>query len=130
MSKPVNALIVDDEPHVRLYLKLLLGELGVRKFWEAADGEAAFESVGLHRPELVLLDLNLPRLDGLTVLRRMAESYPEIPVIVATSQNNLQTVVECQKLGAIGYVLKQSPRDELRRHLALAIDGLGEVETV
>lgn len=130
MPKPVNALIVDDEPHVRVYLKLVLGELGVREFWEAADGEAALELVARQRPELVVLDLNLPRLGGLAVMRRMAESYPEIPVIVATSQNNLQTVVECQKLGALAYVLKQSPRAELRRNLALAIDGLGDVETV
>ena len=130
MSKPVNALIVDDEPQLRVYWKLVLGELGVREFWEAADGEAALESVALHRPELVLLNLNLPRLDGLAVLRRMAEIYPEIPVIVATSQNNLQTVVECRKSGALAYVLKQSPRDELRRNLALAIEDLGDVEIV
>lgn len=130
MPKPVNALIVDDKPHVRVYLKLVLGELGVREFWEAADGETAVELVVQHRPELVVLDLNLPRFNGLAVLRRMAEIYPEIPVIVATSQNNLQTVAECQKLGAVASVLKQSPRAELRRNLALAIEGLGDVEFV
>ncbi len=128
MARPKNALIIDDESHVRVYLKLVLGELGIEEFWEAADGETALDIVALQRPDLVLLDLNLPRLDGMGALRRLRESHPLTPVIIVTSQNSASTVLACQKLGAIGYVLKQSPRAQLLSNLSEAIDSLSDSE--
>jgi two-component system chemotaxis response regulator CheY len=125
---PTSALIVDDEPHVRVYLRLLLVELGVRTFWEAGDGRTALTAVAEHSPELVVLDLNLPLLGGLDVLRQLTETRPEIPVIVVSSQTAASTVVECQRQGAVGYVLKHSPRNVALAALREALDGLGEGE--
>jgi DNA-binding NarL/FixJ family response regulator len=115
---------------VRVYLKLVPGGRRVQEFWKPADGYAALELVARHRPKWVLLDLNLPCFDGLAVFRRLAEVYPNIPVIVVASQSDRQTVVECQNSGALADVLKQSPRVGMRRDLALAIETPGDVEIV
>ena len=112
MPRPTNALIVDDEAHVRAYLRLLLKEAGIESVWEAADGAQALVMVGEHRPELVLLDVNLPMMNGLEVLRHLTAEYPHLPVIMVTSQSAMKTVLESAKLGATAYILKHSPRAE------------------
>ncbi len=118
---PTSALIVDDEAHVRKFLKLVLGELGIAEIWEAANGEEALELVARHEPELMLLDLNMPVMDGMTVLRKVSRDYPEIPVVIVTGENSSSIVIECGRLGAVGYVLKTSPRAELIKNLSEAI---------
>lgn len=122
MPRPKNALIVDDEPHVRVFLRLLLRELGIAKVWEAADGAQALEMVGQHQPQLVLLDINLPVMTGLQVLEKLAAAQPGTPVVIVSSHNALKTVLECRKLGAFAYVLKHSPKDEALKALREALD--------
>ena len=129
MAAPTSALIVDDEPHVRVYLRLLLGELGVQTFWEVGDGPSALTAVAEHAPELVVLDLNLPLMGGLEVLQNLSETRPEMPVVVVSSQTGSSTVVECQRRGAAGYVLKHSPRTVALAAFREVLDGLGEDET-
>jgi two-component system, chemotaxis family, chemotaxis protein CheY len=109
---PANALVVDDEPHVRAFLKLLLKELGIPARWEAADGETALKIVAEHSPELVLLDVNMPVMDGLQVLARIKEINPEVPVIIVTSRSAITTVNDAVRLGASGYLLKHSPKEQ------------------
>ncbi len=124
MPRPTNALVVDDEPHVRTFLRLVLKELGIEVKWEAANGAEALDVLQGHSPELVLLDLNMPLLGGLGVLERLQQLRPGTPAIIVTSQNALQTVQDVARLGAVGYVLKQSPRDVMLRELRDALDGL------
>lgn len=126
MAGPTSALIVDDEPHVRVYLRLLLAELGVETFWEAGDGQQALAAVAEHGPDLVVLDLNLPVMGGMEVLQHLSETNPDVPVIVVSSQTTATTVVECQKRGAIGYVLKHSPRAVALAALREALQNWGE----
>jgi len=128
MARPTSALIVDDEPHVRVFLRLLLQELGIQKIWEAKDGTEALALTAQHRPELVLLDMNLPVLNGLEVLTQLAAAQPELPVIVVSSQNAMKTVLECRKLGAIAYVLKHASKNEALSMLGAALDGLEDEE--
>ena len=122
MPRPTNALIVDDEPHVRVFLRLLLKEVGIETVWEAADGAQALAQARLHPPELVLLDINLPVMSGLEVLKHLGEMLQGVPVIMVTSQGAMKTVLECVKLGARAYILKQSPKAEAVRMLREALD--------
>ena len=126
MSRPRNALIVDDEPHVRTFLRLILRELGIDTTWEAPDGGQALALIAAHRPELVLLDLNMPVLGGLDVLRQIEAAQPGTPVIIVSSQSATKGVLEAARLGAIGYVLKQRPKDEI---VATIRDALNALET-
>ena len=126
MARPTNALIVEDEVHVRVFLRLLLKEVGIETVWEAGDGAQGLALAGQHRPELVLLDVNLPIMNGLEVLEHLAAENPDMPVIMVTSQSAMKTVLESVKLGAIAYILKHSPKAEAVRMLREAIDGLAD----
>ena len=117
MFRPANALIVDDEAHVRTFLRLILKELGIETTWEARDGAQAVAMVSAHHPELVLLDLNMPILGGMEVLQQIQRLQPGVPVIIVTSLSAMQTVQQAAQLGAIGYVLKQSPKNEIMQSL-------------
>ena len=128
MPRPTNALIVDDEAHVRVFLRMLLREVGIENVWEAGDGSAAIAMADAHNPELVLLDVNLPMTSGLEVLARLAADHPGMPVIMVTSQSAMKTVLEAAKQGAIAYILKHSPKAETLRMLREAIDGLEDDE--
>lgn len=111
MPRPTTALIVDDQAHVRVFARLLLREVGIDTVWEAADGTAALELLQQHEPQLVLLDVNLPRMSGLEVLAELHEAGWSTPVVMLTSENAGKTVQEAARLGARGYILKHSPRD-------------------
>lgn len=124
MPRPTNALIVDDEPHVRTFLRLVLKELGIEQTWEAGDGAQALAEIEQHRPDLVLLDVNMPVIDGLEVLKRTKQLHPDLPVIVVTSESALKTVREAVRLGASSYVLKHRPKNEVVQALGGALDAL------
>lgn len=129
MPRPKNALIVDDEPHVRAFLRLLLKEAGVEKTWEAGDGGQALEKINEHDPELVLLDMNMPVMTGLEVLAQIQEVRPELPVIVVSSENAIKTVQEAVRLGAVAYILKHSAKSEVIKTMRAAFDAIeaGEI---
>jgi DNA-binding NarL/FixJ family response regulator len=127
MPRPVNALIVDDEAHVRVLLGALLKQLGVRTTWEAADGTAGMTQVGLHNPEVVLLDINLPEINGLDVLAKLKAEYPKLPVIVVSAQTTVRTLNKARELGADGYVVKYAAKSEVLQTLSEALDKIGGV---
>lgn len=124
MPRPNTALIIDDEAHVRAYFSEILKGLNVVTPWEATDGQQGLSLALQHRPGLVLLEINLPVLGGIEVLERLQAEAPEVPVVVVTSQNLLQTVRDAQRLGAVAYLLKHSPREELIASLSDALDYL------
>jgi two-component system chemotaxis response regulator CheY len=115
---PVTALIVDDEPHVRAYVRLTLQSLDVTTAWEAADGPTALALYAEHAPTVVLLDVNMPTMPGVETLQQLLELDPNVHVVVVTSDSAHQTVRRFLELGAIGYVLKQRPPEEFRAALA------------
>ena len=126
MPRPTNALIVDDEAHVRAFMKLMLRELGINECWEAGDGVTALQLAQQHAPQLILLDINLPGLNGLEVLAQLKEVNPDFTVVMATAQRAMSNVNEALRLGAAGYLLKHSPRDETMAMLRDVIDGMAE----
>lgn len=127
MPRPTNALIIEDEAHVRVFLRLLLKECGIENVWEASDGAQGLAMVESHQPELVLLDINLPVMNGLEVLRLIQEEkQPGLPVIMVSSQSAMKTVLECVRLGAAAYILKHSERADALKMLREALDGLAD----
>ncbi|MDD5224999.1 MAG: response regulator, partial [bacterium] len=97
-------LIVDDEPNVHYSFQKILGL--DYEILEARDGKEAVQKVQKEAPDLVLLDVRIPGMDGLKVLDRIKELDTRIPVIVMTAFGTMQTAVEAMKLGAFEYILK------------------------
>jgi DNA-binding NarL/FixJ family response regulator len=128
MPRPVNALIIDDEPHVRVLIKAFLVQLGIKTIWEAAEGGAALEMAETHKPQVILLDINLPHVSGLEVLAKLKAAHPLIPVIVVSSQSTMKTVIQTRELGAEAYVLKHAPKAEVLQMLSDAFDNIAENE--
>ena len=126
MPRPINALIVDDESHVRTFVRLLLREVGVQECWEAADGAAALDLVVRHQPQLLLLDVNMPQMNGIELLARLREAQSDIPVVIVSAQSSISVVNEAARLGAVGYVLKHSPKAEVLAALREVLDSLDE----
>ena len=124
MARPTSALIVDDEAHVRVYLRMLLQSVGISTIWEAADGKEAVELFALHRPAVVLLDLAMPVVAGEQVFRDLQAIDPEVAVIVITSQSSLKSVQAIHELGAVAYLLKHTPREQMVLTLNEALDSL------
>jgi len=126
MPRPVNALIVDDESHVRTFVRLLLREVGIEECWEAADGGAALDLVVRHQPQLLLLDVNMPQMNGIELLARLRDAQSDIPVVIVSAQSSISVVNEAARLGAVGYVLKHSPKAEVLAALRDVLDSLEE----
>jgi len=112
-DEPIRVLLADDHAVVRAGLASLLDEAGgIVLVSEAADGAAAVELARLHRPDLVLMDLSMPVLDGIEATRRVLAEFPDIQVLVLTSFADRVRVQDALDAGATGYLLKDAdPRD-------------------
>ncbi len=108
-----KALVVDDEPHVRKYIGLILKSLGATAIVEASNGAEGFAAFQQERPDLVLLDVNMPVQDGIETLKQIRSIDENASVIMLTSLSNRQTVEEAVEGGALHYIRKDTPRDEL-----------------
>ncbi|MDB6166921.1 MAG: cheY 4 [Lacunisphaera sp.] len=106
-------LLTDDEAHIRKFVSLVLKQCGATTVLEASDGAMAVAMFEQHKPDLVLLDVNMPHLDGLQTLGRLMQIDPDAVVVMLTSLTNRRTVEECLRLGAAGYIRKDIPREEL-----------------
>lgn len=105
-------LIVDDEKQIRRILSVLLAERGY-EVAEAESGEEALSRFSELRPTLVLLDLSLPGMDGLEVLRQLLERDPQLDCIIMTAYGTIRTAVEAMRRGAFDYLTKPFDNDEL-----------------
>ncbi len=117
MSDTGRILIVDDEPNVRLVFRTAL-ESPDHTIATAEDGASALKALSESAMDLVLLDLNMPILDGMEVLRKLRESGNEVPVVIITAHGSVPNAVEAMKLGAIDFLTKPISPDHLRRMVA------------
>jgi two-component system, OmpR family, KDP operon response regulator KdpE len=111
-SAPTRILVVDDEPAILRFLRAGLGSQGYLVI-EAQTGQAAVDAVRQHRADLVVLDLGLPDVDGLEVIRQIREAGAALPIIVLSSRDNETAKVTALDLGADDYVTKPFGIDEL-----------------
>lgn len=119
-----KVLLVDDEAHVRKFVGLIVRGLGAPTLIEATNGREAVEIYKKEAPDLVLLDVNMPILDGLGTLREIMAIDPEAVVVMLTSLANRQTVEEALERGATNYIRKDTPRDEISKSLAETISAV------
>ena len=120
----IRVVVVDDEPMVCAHLRTILTSGGtVEVVAEAHDGAAGVEAVTRTRPDVVLMDLRMPVLDGVSAIRLLAEKGVSARVLVLTTFDTDTDVVPAIEAGATGYLLKDSPPDELRRGVRAAARG-------
>lgn len=120
----VRILIADDHKLVRAGLAMLIGEIpGYEVIAQADDGVSALESaIGL-KPDVVLVDINMPRMSGLECLAKLREQAPEIHVLMLSMYANEEHVIRALNLGARGYLLKDATPSELELAIRTVADG-------
>ena len=122
--EPVTVVVADDQSAVREGLVLLLGTLpGIAVTGEAEDGEAAVEAVAAKNPRVVLMDLNMPRVDGVEATRRIRASHPGTQVVVLTTYSDDESIIGALRAGALGYLTKDATRAEIGRAVLAAAAG-------
>jgi DNA-binding NarL/FixJ family response regulator len=122
---PLRLVIADDQASVREGLVLLLGGLpGIEVVGSAADGEQALARVAEHQPDAILLDLNMPVLDGIGATRRLVAEHPAVAIVVLTTYVDDTNVLEALKAGARSYMTKDADRTDIARALQAAVAGL------
>ena len=124
MTESVAVLIADDHPVVRIGLRgMLEGERGIEVLGEATDGEEAVELTRRLGPDVVLMDLKMPNLDGVEATARIREQHPGSHVLVLTTSDSGADILRAIEAGATGYILKDAPREELMGAIRAASEG-------
>jgi two-component system chemotaxis response regulator CheY len=117
MSFNGTILLVDDEAHIRKFVGLILKQLGSPRLLEAPNGQEAVAIYEKENPDLVLLDINMPIMDGLETLKKLREIDPECIVVMLTSLASRSNVENALALGATNYIRKDTPKEEIAKAL-------------
>jgi DNA-binding NarL/FixJ family response regulator len=130
VSNPgIRVLAVDDQRVIREGLVMLLGLLpDVEVVGTAANGEEALALADELRPDVVLMDLRMPRVDGVEATRRLRASHPEIKVVVLTTYADDRSVIDALRAGALGYLTKDAGADEIRQALQRVASGQASLD--
>jgi len=114
-TEPLRVVVADDQRVVREGLTLMLGLIdGIEPVGAAADGEEALALVAAERPDVVLMDLRMPRLDGIEATRRLARTHPDVGVVALTTYADDETVVQALQAGARGYLTKDAGAEQIQ----------------
>ena len=124
MFEQLRVVVAVDHPVFRQGLRMLLENLGVSVVAEAGDGATAVAAVEAHRPDVVLMDLQMPGLTGIDATRRIVAAHPDTKVLVLSMVDDDHAVFAAIQAGALGYLLKGAGQAEIRR--ALEAVGAGE----
>ena len=129
MSEPITCLIVDDHEVVREGLRLSLSRSeNIRVVGEAADGEAAVTLARRRKPNVVILDVRMPGMDGLAAAKEITSEIPETAVLMFTAFAELSLLTRGLESGAKGYILKEAPHQTIVRAIQKVADGDGYVD--
>ncbi len=125
----IRLMVVDDHAVLREGLRFMLQhDDSVTIVAEASDGREALETLETAQPDVMLLDLNMPHLDGLETLRRVRADWPDVAVVVLSIHDDPEYVEQALRSGAAGYLLKTVSKDELVRAIGAAADGAGYLQ--
>ena len=124
MNTPVRLLIADDHPIVRAGFEGMLAEKpDLEVVGEAGNGEEAVRLADQLRPDVVLMDLRMPEVDGVEAIGRIKEEHPHVHILVLTTYDSDADILRAIEAGATGYLLKDTPREELFRAIRAAARG-------
>lgn len=129
MISNLKALVVDDEEHVRTYIVLVLRKLGIGTILEARNGEQALEMYKQERPDITLMDVNMPVMNGITSLQRIIEINPAAVVIMLTSLATRQIVEDSAEHGASHFVRKDTSKENMQKIIHETISLFLDVES-
>lgn len=122
--EPISVLIVDDHPVVRDGIRYMLRTADqIRVVAEASTGLEALERVRVFHPQVVLMDIRMPDMDGLEATSCLKEQFPDTCVVIMTMHDDEEYVVQAVQAGAAGYLLKDAPREEVCRTIVAAAAG-------
>jgi len=123
----IKILMADDHPVVRAGIRgMLETQPEFQVVAEAENGREAFEQIGKLKPDVVLMDLRMPEMDGVEAITKIKGKYPDVNILVLTTYDTDADIVRAVEAGATGYLLKDAPREELFR----AVRGTAKGETV
>ena len=122
--KPIRILITDDHLIVREGLRLILETVeGVDIVGEASDGAECLRLVSELRPDVILMDLQMPRMDGITAIGHLRREHPDIAIVILTTFNEDDLMIRGLQAGARGYLLKDTSRENLLDTIQAAVRG-------
>ncbi len=122
----IRLLIAEDETVVRHALaQILAAEADIDPVAQAPNGEAAVILARDHKPDVILMDINMPKMDGIAATRQIKQEVPECAIVVLTIRDDDQAIFEAIKAGALGYVLKDAPPEETVEAIRAAARGEG-----
>jgi DNA-binding NarL/FixJ family response regulator len=127
MTEPIRVLVADDQGIVREGLMTLLQSAdGIEPVAAAADGAEAIALAGRHRPDVILMDLRMPNLDGVEATRQVRAAQPDTEVVVLTTHADEASIIDALRAGARGYLTKDAGIQEIARavHAAAAHQSL------
>jgi DNA-binding NarL/FixJ family response regulator len=128
-SESLRVLLVEDDVLLGTLLRDLLSQQpGVRLLGIAGSAEQALTTAQQERPDLILLDINLPDRSGLDLLEELTQSYPDLPVLMLTLADDMESVLAAFRSGAIGYIPKRSALQSLAPALAAVRSGRGWID--
>ena len=114
MTAPIRLLIADDQPIIRRGLALMLGaEEGIEVVGQAADGQEVLELARQFAPDVVVMDLRMPRMSGVEAIRRLTHELPQVRVVVLSTFDDDELVFEAVRAGARAYLLKDAEEREV-----------------
>jgi DNA-binding NarL/FixJ family response regulator len=120
---PTRILLADDHALVRAGFRALLHELGMQVVAEANNGSEALQLIELHQPDIVLMDIVMPELNGLEATARVVEAFPDVRVIILSMYVNVEYVRRAMRAGAAGYLLKNAKAAELQAAIHAVTQG-------
>jgi DNA-binding NarL/FixJ family response regulator len=125
----IRVLAADDQRVVREGLAMLLGLLpDIEVVGTAANGEEALALADELQPDVILMDLRMPRMDGVEATRRLRASHPDIKVVVLTTYADDRSVIDALRAGALGYLTKDAGADEIRQALQRVASGQASLD--
>ena len=126
--RPITCIVADDHPPLRQVLSTLLAEHGIDVVAMASDGEQAVAAIAEHRPQVAILDVSMPQLGGIEVARHTTRVFPETRVILYTGYAEHSLLVDALGAGALGFVSKAAPTQDLVRAVESVAAGEGYVD--